>query len=108
MRTTHKQALSFITTKISEVEPNATAREVKIIEHEIEGMAETVKIIARVDDDDTVVSDALIEGLKGLTFDATNGVSFLGTKMDWGRDKMDFVLLIFSVDMMKNCGVNNG
>lgn len=103
-RATHQQVIDFIAQAITDANEDAEAHEIKIIEHDIEAMNETVKVIARLDDDPAVISDALIEGLKKLNMNAGIGVTFLGTKMDWGKDNMDFCLLIFTVDMMKNCG----
>lgn len=103
-RLTHNEVINFITTTISTAEPKAEAHEIKIIEHDIEGTNETVKVIARLDDDPNVISDNLIFELKKLNMNAGIGVTFLGTKIDWGKDNMDFCLLLFSVDMMKDCG----
>lgn len=106
MRTTHQKVLDFISGKIKTLEPKIVVYEVKIVAHEIEGLDEYAKVLARVEDNQELISDNLIVGLKAVTMDATNGVSFDGTKMDWGgRDKLDFVLLLFTVDMMKNCEV---
>ena len=103
-RITHQQALDAIENAISTSEPKAVAHEIKITEHNCDGMAEYVIVQARLDDADEVISDALIVGLKALSMRADNGIVFDGTKMDWGRDGQDFVLLFFSVDMMKSCG----
>lgn len=103
-RTTHQEVIDFINATITAAEPEAVAYEIKIIEHEIVGMNEEVKVLARLDDAPEVVSDALIKGLKELNLKADVGVTFLGTKIDWGRDNQDFCLLMFSVDMMQNCG----
>ncbi len=86
-----------------DAEVKAAPHEIKIIEHQIEEFEETVKVLARLDDAEEVVSDALITGLKKLNEDDSNGIVFEGTKMDWGRDNQDFVLLFFSVDMMNDC-----
>jgi len=103
-RITHQEALDAINTAILTAEPKAEAHEIKIIEHNCVGMFEDVKILVRLDDSKDVISDALIVGLKSLSMQADNGIVFDGTKMDWGRDGQDFVLLFFSVDMMKSCG----
>jgi len=103
-RATHAEVITVIGEAITNAEADAVAHEIKIIEHDCDGMAEYVKVMARVSDEDNVVSDALIEGLKTLSMDASKGIVFNGTKMDWGRDAQDFVLLLFTVDMMKNCG----
>ena len=103
-RITHEEATDAINTAILNAEPNAAAHEIKIIEHNCSGMLEDVKILVRLDDAEDVVSDALIVGLKALSMRADNGIVFDGTKMDWGREGQDFVLLFFSVDMMKSCG----
>jgi hypothetical protein len=103
-RITHQQALDAIDAAIRDAEPLAVAHEIKIIAHNCNGMAEDVKVMVRLDDDKDVVSDALIVGLKQLSMRADNGIVFDGTKMDWGKDGQDFVLLFFSIDMMKSCG----
>lgn len=103
-RLTHQQAIDLVRTAVETAEPKAVAHEIKIIKHEIDGMAEDVEILVRLDDSPEVVSDALIDGLKLFGMRADNGVSFDGTMIDWGRDNLDFCLLKFSVNMMKSCG----
>lgn len=105
MRATHAQVLDAIGNAIVASEPNAVAYEIKIIEHVCEGMREDVRVMARVDDDPEVMSDALIEGLKNISMRADNGISFDGSKLDWGKDDQNFYLLFFTVDMMKKCEV---
>jgi len=104
-RNTHDAVLGAIADAINASEPNAIAHEIKIVEHSCEGMEEYVKIMARVDDDMDVVSDALISGLKEISMRADNGIHFDGGKLDWGRDDQNFYILFFTVDMMKRCEV---
>ncbi len=103
-RITHAEAIQAISTAIQESEPLAIPHEIKIIEHNCEGLSEEVKILVRLDDDNLVVSDDLIVGLKKLSMRADNGIVFEGSKMSWGKYEQDFVLLFFTVDMMKSCG----
>jgi len=104
-RATHAQVLEAIGNAIVQSEPNAVAYEIKRIEHQCEGMGEDVRVMARVDDDPSVVSDALIVGLKEISMRAGNGIVFDGAKLDWGKDDQNFWLLFFTVDMMKKCEV---
>jgi len=103
-RITHAEAIGAISSAIQTAEPLAAPHEIRMIERTCDGLAEEVKFMARIDDDSLVHSDALIEGLKELSLQADNGIVYDGDKLSWGKYDQDFVLLFFTVDMMKKCG----
>lgn len=101
---TRQEVLDAVSAAILLAEPKAVANEIELVERDFAELAYFAKVIVRLDDDPEVVSDALIDGLRLLSARADNGIVCDGTKMDWGRDGQDFVLLLFTVNMMKSCG----